>query len=51
MRFTAACSTDRTVDFGSVLPVGPWATEVLFFYLATVFGFIPYRLASALRLS
>ena len=34
-------SPDRTVDFGSVGPVGISATEVRFFHLATVFWLMP----------
>ncbi len=39
---------DSTVDFGSRGPVGKSATELRLFHLATVFGLIPYRRASAL---
>jgi hypothetical protein len=34
---TASSSAVRTVDFGSLGPVGTSATEVRFFHLATVF--------------
>jgi hypothetical protein len=40
-----------TVDFGFLGPVGKSATEVRFFHVATVFWLIPWRFASALRLS
>jgi hypothetical protein len=37
----ASSSADRTVDFGSVGPVGRSATELRFFHFATVFWLIP----------
>ena len=36
---TASSSTERTVDFGSVGPVGKSVTQVRFFHLVTVFWF------------
>jgi hypothetical protein len=45
----ASSSTDSTVDFGSLGPVGRSAVEVRFFHLATVFWLIPYRAASVLK--
>lgn len=48
---TASSPTDETVDFGSVGPVLRSDVDVRFFHFATVFGLIPYRLDSALRLS
>ena len=47
----ASSSSDKLVNFGSFGPVGRSTTEPRFFYFATVFGLIPYRLDSALRLS
>jgi hypothetical protein len=47
----ASSPVDRTVDFGSLGPVGRSTTDARFFQLATVFGLIPYRFESALRLS
>jgi hypothetical protein len=47
----ASSSIDRTVDVGSLGPVGRSATEVRFFHLATVFWLMPQRFASALKLS
>lgn len=44
-------SVERTVDFRTFGPVGSSATEVRIFHFATVFGLIPCRLASVLRLS
>ena len=37
----ASSSTDRTVDLGSLGPVGASATEVRAFHLAIVFGLTP----------
>lgn len=37
----ASSSPDRTVDFGSLGPVGRSATEVPFFHFATVFWLMP----------
>ena len=48
---TASSSTVRIVDLGSFGPMGTSETAVRLFHLATVFGLIPYRFASALRLS
>jgi len=48
---TASSSVVSTVDFGFLGPVGKSATEVRFFHFATVFWLIPWRFASALRLS
>jgi hypothetical protein len=39
----ASSSTDRTVDLGSLGPVGWSVTVPRFFHLATVFGLIPCR--------
>ena len=47
----ASSSADRTVDFGSLEPVGRSATDVCSFYFATFFRLMPYRFASDLRLS
>jgi hypothetical protein len=47
----ASSSTDKTVDFGSLGPVGRSLTELRFFHLATVFGLIPCRVARTLTLS
>lgn len=44
-------SIHRTVDIDFLGPVGRPAIEVRFFNLAAVFRLIPYRFASALRLS
>ena len=48
---TASSSIDRTVDLASLGPVGRSPTAVRFFHLATVFWLMPWRFASALRLS
>src|SRR5665213_1310386 len=45
----ASSSTDRTVDLGSLGPVGRSVAEIRFFHLATVFGLIPWRRARTLR--
>ena len=50
-RRRASSPADRTVDLGSFGPVGRSETEVRAFHLATVFGLIPQRFASPLRLS
>ena len=42
---------DNTVDLGSVGPVFRSSVKVCFLHFATVFGLIPWRLASTLRLS
>ena len=47
----ASSSTESTVDLGSRGPVRKSLTDDRFFHLATVFWLIPYRRASALRLS
>jgi hypothetical protein len=47
----ASCSTDKTVDFGTVGPVRRSAVESRFLHFATVFGLMPCRRASALKLS
>ena len=47
----ASSSADRTVDFGSLEPVGRSATDVCSLYFATFFRLMPYRFASDLRLS
>jgi hypothetical protein len=47
----ASSSIESTVYFGSRGPVGRSATEPRFFHLATVFGLMPWRRASALSLA
>jgi hypothetical protein len=47
----ASSSSDSTVELGCFGPVGRSAMELRFRHLATVFGLMPWRLASALRLS
>ena len=48
---TASSSCDRTVECASFGPVGTSATDDRFFHFATVFWLMPWRFASALRLS
>ena len=47
----ASSSSERDVDPGSLGPVGKSTVEMRLRHLATVLGLIPWRLASALRLS
>ena len=47
----ASSSIESTVERGCLGPVRSSWTEGRFFHLATVFGLIPWRLASTLRLS
>lgn len=44
-------SLDSVVDVACPEPVGRSLTDVRLFHLATVLGFLPYRLASRIRLS
>ena len=47
----ASCSIVSVVECGSFGPVGKSFVAVRFFHFATVFWLMPWRFASALRLS